>query len=47
MTNAVVNKKNEQELKKIPSTEYVSVAYITGDYPTDIMVVPQILSFKK
>lgn len=45
-TNAIVNKKNELELKKLPGEEKVSVAYIEWDYPIDSFPTDKVIKMK-
>ena len=45
-TNAIVDKKNTEELKKIPSPEYKSFAIIKGEYSSESYPTERVLSIK-
>jgi ATP-dependent DNA helicase PIF1 len=45
-TNAIVDKKNTEELKKIPSPEYKSFARIKGEYSSESYPAERVLTLK-
>lgn len=46
-TNKIVNTKNVLELSKLPWPEFVSVAYISWDYPEEIYPTDKVIKIKK